>query len=71
MPNSEIQDLSDKLRCGLQLAERRFLEKSACCGKMISQGTPDGKVNYVPATVLLEQLKEKEKEQNQLSATSK
>ena len=31
-------------------------------GKLLSQGTPDGKVIYVSATELLERLQEKEKE---------
>ena len=55
MSNNEMQELSDKLRRGLQLAEKRLLEKN-------SQGTPDGKVIYVSATELLERLQEKEKE---------
>lgn len=57
-----MQELSDKLRRGLQLAEKRLLEKNARNGKLLSQGTPDGKVIYVSATELLERLQEKEKE---------
>ena len=53
-----MQELSDKLRRGLQLAEKRLLEKSRN-GKLLSQGTPDGKVIYVSATELLERLQEK------------
>ena len=56
MSNNEMQELSDKLRRGLQLAE------NARNGKLLSQGTPDGKVIYVSATELLERLQEKEKE---------
>ena len=41
-----MQELSDKLRRGLQLAEKRLLEKNARNGKLLSQGTPDGKVIY-------------------------
>ena len=55
-----MQELSDKLRRGLQLAEKRLLEKNARNGKLLSQGTPDGKVIYVSATELLERLQEKE-----------
>ena len=62
MSNNEMQELSDKLRRGLEIAERRCLEKSARNGKLLSQGTPDGKVIYVSATELLERLQEKEKE---------
>ena len=62
MSNNEMQELSDKLRRGLQLAEKRLLEKNARNGKLLSQGTPDGKVIYVSATELLERLQEKEKE---------
>lgn len=62
MSDSEIKELSEKLRRGLEIAERRFLEKSARDGALLSQGTPDGKVIYVPATELLERLQEKEKE---------
>ena len=58
MSNNEMQELSDKLRRGLQ----RLLEKNARNGKLLSQGTPDGKVIYVSATELLERLQEKEKE---------
>ncbi|MBD9054221.1 MAG: hypothetical protein EGR23_11675, partial [Holdemanella biformis] len=58
---------SDKLRRGLQLAEKRLLEKNARNGKLLSQGTPDGKVIYVSATVLLERLQEKEKEERRLA----
>ena len=46
MSNNEMQELSDKLRRGLQLAEKRLLEKNARNGKLLSQGTPDGKVIY-------------------------
>ena len=56
MSNNEMQELSDKLRRGLQLAEKRLLEKNARNGKLLSQGTPDGKVIYVSATELLERL---------------
>ena len=42
--------------------EKRLLEKNARNGKLLSQGTPDGKVIYVSATELLERLQEKEKE---------
>ena len=59
MSNNEMQELSDKLRRGLQLAEKRLLEKNARNGKLLSQGTPDGKVIYVSATELLERLQEK------------
>lgn len=61
MSSDEIQELSEKLRRGLQIAEQRLLEKNARHGKLLSQGTPDGKVVYVPATELLERLQEKEK----------
>ena len=57
-----MQELSDKLRRGLQLAEQRLLEKNARHGKLLSQATPDGKVIYVSATELLERLQEQEKE---------
>ena len=57
-----MQELSDKLRRGLQLAEQRLLEKNARHGKLLSQGTPVGKVIYVSATELLERLQEQEKE---------
>ena len=57
-----MQELSDKLRRGLQLAEQRLLEKNARHGKLLSQGTPDGKVIYVSATELLERLQEREKD---------
>ena len=50
MSNNEMQELSDKLRRGLQLAEKRLLEKNARNGTLLSQGTPDGKVIYVSAT---------------------
>jgi hypothetical protein len=62
MSNNEMQELSDKLRRGLQLAEKLLLEKNARIGKLLSKGTPDGKVIYVSATELLERLQEKEKE---------
>lgn len=62
MSKDEIRELSEKLRRGLEIAERRFLEKSAQSGKLLSQGTPDGKVVYVSATELLERLQEQEKE---------
>ena len=55
-----MQELSDKLRRGLQLAEQRLLERNARHGKLLSQGTPDGKVIYVSATELLERLQEQE-----------
>ena len=57
-----MQELSDKLRRGLQLAEQRLLEKNDRHGKLLSLGTPDGKVIYVSATELLERLQEQEKE---------
>lgn len=57
-----MQELSDKLRRGLQLAEKRLLEKSARNGTLMSQGTPDGKVVYVSATELLERFQAQEKE---------
>ena len=38
MSNNEMQELSDKLRRGLQLAEQRLLEKNARHGKLLSQG---------------------------------
>ena len=47
-----MQELSDKLRRGLQLAEQRLLEKNARHGKLLSQGTPDGKVIYRIARTL-------------------
>ena len=62
-----MQELSDKLRRGLQLAEQRLLERNARHGKLLSQGTPDGKVIYVSATELLERLQKQEKEKNKES----
>lgn len=43
MSNNEMQELSDKLRRGLQLAEKRLLEKNSRNGTLLSQGTPMGK----------------------------
>lgn len=65
MSDKEVQDLSEKLKRGLHLAEKRLLEENAREGKLLSQGTPDGKVIYVPATELLERLQEKEKKQEE------
>ena len=62
-----MQELSDKLRRGLQLAEQRLLERNARHGKLLSQGTPDGKVIYVSATELLERLQKQEKEKSKES----
>ena len=62
-----MQELSDKLRRGLQLAEQRLLERNARHRKLLSQGTPDGKVIYVSATELLERLQEQEKEKSKES----
>ena len=62
-----MQELSDKLRRGLQLAEQRLLERNARHGKLISQGTPDGKVIFVSATELLERLQKQEKEKSKES----
>ena len=62
-----MQELSDKLRRGLQLAEQRLLERNARHGKLLSQGTPDGKVIYVSATDLLERLQKQEKEKSKES----
>ena len=67
MSNNELQELSDKLRRGLQLAEQRLLERNARHGKLLSQGTPDGKVIYVSATELLERLQKQEKEKSKES----
>ena len=67
MSNNEMQELSDKLRRGLQLAEQRLLERNARHGKLLSQGTPDGKVIYVSATELLERLQKQEKEKSKES----
>ena len=38
MSNNEMQELSDKLRRGLQLAEKRLLEKNARNGKLCQSG---------------------------------
>ena len=62
-----MQELSDKLRRGLQLAQQRLLERNARHGKLLSQGTPDGKVIYVSATELLERLQKQEKEKSKES----
>ena len=62
-----MPELSDKLRRGLQLAEQRLLERNARHGKLLSQGTPDGKVIYVSATELLERLQKQEKEKSKES----
>lgn len=62
-----MQELSDKLRRGLQLAEQRLLERNARHGKLLSQGTPDGKVIYISATELLERLQKQEKEKSKES----
>lgn len=62
-----MQELSDKLWRGLQLAEQRLLERNARHGKLLSQGTPDGKVIYVSATELLERLQKQEKEKSKES----
>ena len=62
-----MQELSDKLRRGLQLAEQRLLERNARHGKLLSQGTPDGKVIYVSATELLERLQKQEKDKSKES----
>ena len=67
MSNNEMQELSDKLRRGLQLAEQRLLERNARHGKLLSQGTPDGKVIYVSATEVLERLQKQEKEKSKES----
>ena len=42
-----MQELSDKLRRGLQLAEQRLLERNARHGKLLSQGT----VSYTHLTL--------------------
>jgi hypothetical protein len=58
MSSKEKQELSEKLRRGLQLAELRMLEQNAREGKYLSQGTPDGKVVYVSAAELLVRVQE-------------
>lgn len=52
-------DLSEKLRRGLELYERRLLERTARRGGSLCVSTKDGQVMKVPAEELLKQYNEK------------
>lgn len=49
----EYQELSAKLRYGLELAEQRLIEETARREGTLCYGRPDGKVVKVSATELL------------------
>lgn len=49
----EYQELSEKLRYGLELAEQRLIEETARREGTLCYGCPDGKVVRVSATELL------------------
>lgn len=49
----EYQELSAKLRYGLELAEQRLIEETARREGTLCYGRPDGKVVRVSATELL------------------
>ena len=49
MSNKEIQDLSEKLRRGLDIAERRMLEEKALRSQSVVVCTDDNTIQRVPA----------------------
>lgn len=56
MSEDERKELSQKLRYGLALAERRMLEEKAMRNENVIQGTHDGKIKSIPARVVYKQL---------------
>lgn len=53
MSTEEYQELSKKLRYGLELAEQRLIEETAKREGVLCYGSPDGKVVRVSATEVL------------------
>lgn len=53
MSTEEYQELSEKLRYGLELAEQRLIEETARREGVLCYGRPDGKVVRVSASELL------------------
>lgn len=49
MSNKEIKELSEKLRYGLEIAERRMLEEKALKGQCIVVCDSDNNIQYIPA----------------------
>lgn len=53
MSTEEYQELSKKLRYGLELAEQRLIEETARREGVLCYGSPDGKVVRISATEVL------------------
>lgn len=49
MSNKEIQEFHEKVRYGLELAEKRMLHEKALRGETIVVCDSDNKIKYIPA----------------------
>lgn len=56
MSEDERKELSEKLRFGLALAERRMLEEKALRDECVIQGLPNGEIKSIPARIVLRKL---------------
>lgn len=56
MSEDERKELSEKLRYGLALAERRMLEEKALRDECVIQASQDGEIKSVPARTVLHDL---------------
>jgi hypothetical protein len=53
MSNKEVQDFTQKIELGLQIAERRMLEEKALRGETVVVSTTEGEIQYIPAREVL------------------
>ncbi|MBQ5981440.1 MAG: hypothetical protein IJL54_04640 [Prevotella sp.] len=57
MSDKEIRDFSQKIKLGLELAERKMLEEKALHGENIIVSSDGKTFQYIPAKQIIEALK--------------
>lgn len=64
MSNKEVKEFSEKLKNGLQLAERRMLEEKALRGEEIIVSSDGKNFQHIPAKLLVDANDTQSKSQN-------
>lgn len=55
MSNKEVHELSEKLKHGLELAEKRMLQEKALRGESVVVCDKDNNIQYIPAKQVIDE----------------
>lgn len=55
MSNKEVHELSEKLKHGLELAEKRMLQEKALRGECVVVCDQDNNIQYIPAKQVIDE----------------